>query len=240
MKLDRNFLDAAFPKVEEAGNPPWLITFADLVSLMLVFFVMLFAMSNMEREQWQEILGRDPVPQVIEQPETLAEERSMERALVEEARDPDYLLSVFRTKLESDPLLKDLPVRSYGDRIVLSIPAELLAADLPAGDADSDADNRNGSLIHALGGALQTLPNQIVVDGYAPADFAGNRWEVSLRLAYLVAGGLEAAGIDGRILARGRVAGKDGPAPGQAGGVDVVLLDGTAPILAPVGTTVTP
>ncbi len=228
MMLDRDFLKSAYPKVEETGQPPWLITFADLVSLMLVFFVMLFAMSSLDSEPLQQILGRNPIPQVIESPEELVQERSMERAPVADARDPDYLLSVFKTKLESDPLLQDLPLTSYGDRIVLSIPAERLAADLEAGPT-----GRGGALVHALGGALQTLPNQIVIDGYAPEGAGGNRWQNALRLAYRIAHGLEEAGVAGPVLARGHVA--EAGAAAEAGGVDVVLLDGTAPILAPVG-----
>lgn len=248
MKLDRDFLKAVYPKVDEGRTPPWLITFADLVSLMLVFFVMLFAMSSLEREEWQQILGRDPVPQVIEIPDPLESERSLERAQVEEARDPDYLLSVFKTKLESEPLLKDLPLRSMGDRIVLTISADRLAADLAAG-APGGAD----SLVHALGGALQTLPNQIVVDGFAPADAAGNAWRTALRLAYFVASGLETSGVNGPVLARGQVAprlagqGNSGQeTSGQngsgldGGGVEVVLLDNTTPILAPVGAAPAP
>lgn len=230
MSLDKEFLRGAYPKVEESGQPPWLITFADLVSLMLVFFVMLFAMSTLDNTRLQQILGRNPVPQVIDQPEELTQERTMERAPVAEARDPDYLLSVFKTKLESEPLLKDLPLTSYGDRIVLSIPAARLAADLESGPT-----GQAGALVHALGGALQTLPNQIVIDGYAPADARGNRWEIALRLAYRIASGLEQAGIAGPVLARGHVAMSGDTA--QAGGVDVVLMDGTAPILAPAGAT---
>jgi chemotaxis protein MotB len=238
MKPDRDFLTTPYPRVDETGNPPWLITFADLVSLMLVFFVMLFAMSTVENEQWQQILGRNPVPQVIETPEQLVQARALERAPVAAARDPDYLLSVFKTKLESDPLLKDLPLASYGDRIVLSIPAARLAADLEPGPT-----GRAGALVYALGGALQTLPNQIVVDGYAPDGVeSGNRWATALRLAYRIASGLEEAGIEGPVLARGHVAAPGDLAGGgnsngdSAGGVDIVLLDGTAPILAPAGS----
>jgi chemotaxis protein MotB len=243
MKLDRDFLKAVYPKVDEGGTPPWLITFADLVSLMLVFFVMLFAMSSLEREQWRQILGRDPVPQLVEVPEPLESERSLQRAQVEAARDPDYLLSLFKTKLESEPLLKDLPMRSLGDRVVLSISADRLAADLAAGSPGGP-----DSLIHALGGALQTLPNQIVVDGFAPADAKDNAWRTALRLAYFVASGLEASGVDGPVLARGQVAlGAAGVAGGgqssaglAGGGVEVALLDNTTPILAPVGDAPAP
>jgi len=37
------------------GNAPWLNTFADLMNLLLCFFVMLFAMSEIDAEKFQEI-----------------------------------------------------------------------------------------------------------------------------------------------------------------------------------------
>jgi chemotaxis protein MotB len=37
------------------GNAPWLNTFADLMNLLLCFFVMLFAMSNVDAEKFQNI-----------------------------------------------------------------------------------------------------------------------------------------------------------------------------------------
>ncbi|MBL8708992.1 MAG: hypothetical protein JNL25_07360 [Rhodospirillaceae bacterium] len=232
MKLDSTFLRSIHPPVEEMGQPPWLITFADLVSLMLVFFVMLFAMSTLDQTRLQRILGLNPMPTVVAETETLTVQRSLERAPVADARDPDYLLSVFKTKLESDPLLKDMPLKSFGDRVVLSISAERLAADLEPGPT-----GRAGALVYALAGALQTLPNQIVVDGYGPETTGADRWQTALKLAYRVASGLAEAGIRNPVLARGHVGVAIGPdsAGTEAGGVDIVLLDGTAPILAPAG-----
>ncbi len=37
------------------GNAPWLNTFADLMNLLLCFFVMLFAMSTVDKEKFEEI-----------------------------------------------------------------------------------------------------------------------------------------------------------------------------------------
>ncbi|HKM00090.1 MAG TPA: flagellar motor protein MotB [Mobilitalea sp.] len=37
------------------GNAPWLNTFADLMNLLLCFFVMLFAMSNVDAEKFEDI-----------------------------------------------------------------------------------------------------------------------------------------------------------------------------------------
>ena len=44
-------------KIEESsgGNAPWLNTFADLMNLLLCFFVLLFAMSNIDAEKFEQI-----------------------------------------------------------------------------------------------------------------------------------------------------------------------------------------
>ncbi len=41
---------------EGGGGPSWLDTYADMVTLMLTFFVMLFAMSTMDASKWQKLV----------------------------------------------------------------------------------------------------------------------------------------------------------------------------------------
>ncbi len=43
------------PEESSGGNAPWLNTFADLMNLLLCFFVMLFAMSDVDAEKFDEI-----------------------------------------------------------------------------------------------------------------------------------------------------------------------------------------
>jgi hypothetical protein len=49
-------------------------------------------------------------------------ERSMAKTSVAKGRDPDYLLSVLKTKLESEPLFESPSLAGYGDRVALTIP----------------------------------------------------------------------------------------------------------------------
>lgn len=39
---------------DEQGSPGWLMTYADLMTLLLVFFVLLFSMSNLEKERFAD------------------------------------------------------------------------------------------------------------------------------------------------------------------------------------------
>ncbi len=40
---------------ESRGVPPWVITFADMVTLLMVFFILLFAIGTVEQEKWRQI-----------------------------------------------------------------------------------------------------------------------------------------------------------------------------------------
>lgn len=54
----------------EEGAPTWIVTFADLVTLLMVFFILLFAMGTIEDEKWKQIkeslkdaLGQETIPE---------------------------------------------------------------------------------------------------------------------------------------------------------------------------------
>ncbi len=54
----------------EEGAPAWIMTFADLVTLLMVFFILLFAMGTIEQEKWRQIkaslksaLGTEEIPE---------------------------------------------------------------------------------------------------------------------------------------------------------------------------------
>ncbi|MGE4418027.1 MAG: flagellar motor protein MotB, partial [Marinobacterium sp.] len=41
---------------DDSGSPGWLMTYADLMTLLLVFFVLLFSMSNLEKERFADAM----------------------------------------------------------------------------------------------------------------------------------------------------------------------------------------
>ena len=52
------------------GAPSWVMTFADLVTLLMVFFILLFAMGSIEEEKWKQMksslkdaLGQENIPE---------------------------------------------------------------------------------------------------------------------------------------------------------------------------------
>ncbi|MDH5762435.1 MAG: flagellar motor protein MotB [Nitrospinota bacterium] len=56
---------------ESRGIAPWVITFADMVTLLMVFFILLFAIGTVEQEKWRQIkeslrqaLGADSIDEL--------------------------------------------------------------------------------------------------------------------------------------------------------------------------------
>ena len=77
---------------ESRGVPPWIITFADMVTLLMVFFILLFAIGNVEQEKWRDIkeslreaLGADSIEElgtrqgldVVKQVQTQVDEKTV-------------------------------------------------------------------------------------------------------------------------------------------------------------------
>ena len=77
---------------ESRGVPPWIITFADMVTLLMVFFILLFAIGTVEQEKWRDIkeslreaLGADSIEElgtrqgldVVKQIQTQVDEKTV-------------------------------------------------------------------------------------------------------------------------------------------------------------------
>lgn len=191
-----------------AGRPAgtaWLLTFTDLVALMLTFFVMLFAMSKVEHGRWQNLsdaLSRN-LTAVDGPPAPLpGRQLDIENAEDHTATDLDYLAALLKGNMAGDPLLGGAVLWRLEDRIVIALPGELL---FPVGATELAPPGR--AALTALGGLLRHVTNRLEVTAYADprapgAGFASN-WELSLARAIGVARLLEQTGAPGPIAARG-------------------------------------
>ena len=69
---EENLDDEVEFEIEESrGVPPWVITFADMVTLLMVFFILLFAIGTIEQEKWRQLkeslreaLGADAIEEM--------------------------------------------------------------------------------------------------------------------------------------------------------------------------------
>jgi chemotaxis protein MotB len=206
-------------------QPLWLITFADLIGLLLVFFVLLFSMSSLQTSKLQKIAESVPGVHVDARSDADALNHAMPDPQVTEGRDPGYLVSVIKAKFANEPALKALPVTGFGDRAIISLTVPDLATSI---GADSKAGKDN--ILHALADVLRVLPNQIVVDsrlapiGAVPDQSDLVMWQKSLQVALAVSNALTQGGVAAPIMTRGHVVDH-----GSSPTVDVIVMSTSAP-----------
>jgi chemotaxis protein MotB len=183
-----------------------MITFVDLISLMLTFMVMLFATSSIEAESWRKTV--DSLSQTLNWQGLQLPEVAAHFAIGQErspaALDLDYLAEVLHTSITTVPSLEGVEIRRDHDRLVLAIPGALLFA---SGSTTVSPEAR--AALSQLTPMLRGVGNRIVVEGHADPDaiaaggaFASN-WELSLARALAVADLLVATGLDRRVACYG-------------------------------------
>ena len=116
--------------------------------------------------------------------------------------DLDYLFSLLQGQLAEHPALADAELRRESDRVIISLPGDLLFA--PGAFAPNpDA----AEAVYALGGLIANFNNRVEVTGHADPTPVGSvlpsNWELSLIRASVVAEVLRRSGYDSQIIVRG-------------------------------------
>lgn len=200
-------MDYGQDQKEATGKAPiWLITFGDVVALLLTFFVMLFATTKIPSEKWESVAGtmsdslrfsqagRAPNPQT---------DQSITVVTLEEALPIEYLTGILSEHLGRDDILNKAIVRQRDSRVVISLFGEAL---FDTGGSTLNEGAREA--VHRLGGILANIGNQLEIYGHADptleegADFESN-WTLSLTRASAVAAALRAAGYQRNIVVLG-------------------------------------
>lgn len=182
---------------QEGRRPAWLVTFADLVALMITFFVMLFATQKVDIGKWESLV--DTLSMRLNPDQTIliarpSADQNAERLSRERAIDLDYLDTVMRDKSRTEPELAGLEILRREDRLIVTLPAELL---FRPGKADPIQAAR--PILFVLAGVLGTIGNRVDVIGHADprplrnSHFTSN-WQLSVARAVAVANELRRAG----------------------------------------------
>lgn len=183
----------------------WLVTFTDLMALMLTFFVMLFAMSNVKTDQWQNLSEslRERLSTVLDQKQASPTFKlDMPASDRTPGADLDYVTELLRSQMAEHPGLQQSVVRREEGRVFVSLPADMLF------DGGAfELKDRAAKAVFALGGILRNFDNRIEVAGHAdprqPQSRYPSNWELSLLRAQSVAAALNRAGYDAPVIARG-------------------------------------
>ncbi len=217
-RLDQrlSYLDlVARPDLSSAAGRAWLVTFTDLMGLLLAFFILMFSMSQIEQSKW---LGL--VEGLASDLNTLRKEENVKPLLdlhpEEQAVAPgaalDYLMPIIREQISAHPLLAQASVHQVAERLVISLPVELVFEAGAAAPVPQATE-----LGSALVGVLRNLNNSVEVEAHLErAD-----WELALARAEAFSRILIGTGYTGRIVSRVTAAANS--RSGQGARLDIVI-----------------
>lgn len=179
------------PEPYQAKTPAWMVIFADLMSLLLTFFVLIFSMNAVQVEDWQAVV--EALSDRLNPAEARLREEPWDRHPKPNSdftygQSIDYLNTVLEQKILAVPALAGTRVRLLEDRLAISVPADLLFSLGSAKIADPAAEQA----VADLAGLLRHLKNEVSVVGYTdPSPVSGTKytspWELSLARAMAVA-----------------------------------------------------
>ena len=193
---------------QEGTNRQWITTFADLLSLILTFFVLLYSMSTLEAIKWQEIVASlsqklNPNREVDYAPP--AEELSVETINQPDVIDLDYLATITQEKFLSNKALSSTFVlQQLEDRIIISLVGKKTFT-----SGLNRLTPEGAQAIAIVGDLISNIGNHINVYGNASpepintAKFPSN-WELSLSRALVVSQLLRKKGYEYKITSFGR------------------------------------
>jgi len=210
----------------EVDGQRWMVTFSDLITLLLTFFVLNLAMSSMEGGALQETFGGDLDSGAVGGSAlvNLAEERShagsgggqeATEAPVEKNDTSSGALEAVADGISDLGLEETIEVRESGRGLYLTLPGDTLFA------VGSARLSRGGKeTLRALVSLLQHPGMEVSVEGHTDGTVSRSwnyrdNWDLSLARAVAVATVLEAGGVNPARLSvtgygstRPRVAGR--------------------------------
>ena len=210
--------------VRGSSKNAWMVTFTDLVALMLAFFVLLFSMSAIDKFHWQNLtrsLAGELDSLQAREGSRPAEEFQIDQDDPLPGTDLDYLTPVVEQRVAAEPALATGVVWRATGRTVISLPAETLFSN----DATA-IDKRADTVVYALSRLVQSLDNLVEIHGHSARANGRNPesqgWGASLARASALAESLVEAGYRGQIVARGYGSSRQGSftIPGPSGAAE--------------------
>lgn len=198
----------------EESSHLWLVTFTDVMALMLTFFVLLFSMASPTKENWDNVtaamqsefnkfygavMNRGPQDSL-----------NIDKINFDRALNISYLRALTERVISDSKYLENVTLIPQPGSLIISLPRELLF------DPGSAAVKEEGArALYALGGSLSRIRNKIEIIGHAdprPVDaqtgaFDSN-WDLSMARAANVAAILENVGYEKDITIHGLSSGR--------------------------------
>ena len=192
----------------EPPNMAWLLTFADLVSLLITFFVLLFSMKTVDESQWDVLKGTligvfsREESKVVVRPEDY---NTTEVIAQFSAESLPYLQNVLQVEFRRDPVLTDMKIDydSTEDVLKLTLPSASIF------DLGKTTLSRAGRIsVAKVADKLRHLDNRMQISAHTapgrlrPQNIPTN-WEYTMQQAIGVIQAMQRRGLPDNIPAVG-------------------------------------
>lgn len=207
---DYEFKDLNLSPQEEArSNSPqaWLITFTDIMALMLTFFVLLFSMSVPDEGLFDQSLSKTLDANKFLGHRNFAgdqDSQSISTSKVAAGLDLGYLSSLIQQAGADNPSMQKVNIIRNANNLVLVLPEDVA---FESGRAELSVEAND--VLRDIAGVLANVDNQITVVGHADPE-GGNvaenywiNWSISLQRAQAVGAALASYGINQKLIVRG-------------------------------------
>lgn len=162
------------PPKKSKGAPVWMVTYSDLVTLILVFFILLFSMSQIDVNKFKsiaesfrdrQILDFNPSVVPLENPPQLIEEQeemNQENGESDESgAELDHLLSEIEAFLDENGLEDAILVNRTERGVVLVLDEQVL---FETGEAEIIGGKN--AFLDKVGSMLKAIPHLVKVEGH--------------------------------------------------------------------------
>ena len=188
------------PLKDENKNdkPVWLITFVDLISLLLAFFLMLYSMSSIQKNDWAAFLASLNKHEVLMKEKKVGSKKDADLirpAEISKGLEIKYLRTLLESEIESNDLLKFVEFFEKSNQLILSFPSSLIFR-----PGSSELLPKGKQALFALSEKLSNLENRVELVGYSDPNPVinnqkyKNNWVLSLFRASAVANALIKSG----------------------------------------------
>jgi chemotaxis protein MotB len=201
------------PKQLSTKAPLWMVGFTDLITILLAFFILLFATAQPKKDSWDQASnslrtsfgGKEQAADMEGAAGAKDADKTWHSVTSDPALNLDYLYSLVKKYLKSDPALSGINVYNDEQSVTLSFDEELGFA---PGKSDVSLDGQ--AILKKLAPFFISMPNALAVIGHTDqsvirndSSFSSN-WELSLMRAHNVAEVLKQSGYDQDIAIQGR------------------------------------
>lgn len=195
--------------LEDSASYIWLLSFTDVMALMLTFFVLLFSMSEPVRKDWAGMT--DSLKQEFNQFEGARFEHgkddviNLDKVNFNRALKTAYIESLLQSEWSENEQLSAVQLVRQRDRLIVSIASDAVF------DGDTSQITDSGrKILYAVAGPLSRIKNRIEIEGNLTPGAVGSsrKWNLTMQRSLAVATVMRDLGYSKNIAIRGNATGR--------------------------------